>query len=111
MKKKSAKTSKAGATKKAKTGRTKAKRSRTKSKQTTSPTWFVEMLGSNLRAISSTMIGENLSQFFDVIPTSTLEFSLQRTTALNEEAELSIRIGPNGLEYRLPSDVAYRKIG
>lgn len=111
MSKKSAKTSKAGATKKAKTGSTKAKKSRTASKRTTSPTWYVDVFGSNLKDISSTMIGASLSQWFDVTPTSTLEFSLRRTTSSKGEAELAIRIGPNGLEYRLPSDEAFQKIG
>ena len=111
MSKKSAKTSKREATKKTKTGSTKAKKSRTASKRTTSRTWYVDLSGSNLKGISNTMIGGNLSQWFDVTPTSTFEFSLRRTTSYEKAAELAIRIGPNGLEYRLQSDVAFQKIG
>lgn len=112
MKKQLSQTSKAKATKKAKTGRTKQSKFRTSSKRTISQiSYFLTAHVSNLKDIFLTGTGESLSVSGNVTPKWYCAFFLEEITRSEEGASKIIRIGPSGLEYRTHLDKEYRKIG
>ena len=112
MKKKCAKTSKRGATKKGKTGTTRKARSRTRSKESTSPTWYYVTVESSSLKDTSTIIQDGRCWLSGRrTPSSTFEFSLLETTLFGKERRIDTRLGPKGLDILTPSGEVFQTIG